>query len=197
MKTGMTKREKIMLFTVGSIAIIYLAIQFLIIPLSTRYSEGLSERGRLNDEKAAHEIEVATLPLLRERQAEAYTNFDELTAGYPVIVENEEIDQMLTTLSIRNVLRPTSLRITPRPALAPAPEPEDGEEGYTPSLPEFTKATVQMTVVGHYNSMLRLLNDVSNKEYMRLTNLSFNDNKSIPELSRVSLTYEITFLNEK
>ena len=65
MKPGLTKREKILLFSVGLIVIIYLAVQFAIIPLSARYNEAISERGRLSDEKAAHEMEAAMIPSLR------------------------------------------------------------------------------------------------------------------------------------
>jgi len=62
MKQGITKREKIMLFVVGLIAVVYLSIQFVIIPLSNRYDEGISERARLQDEIDAHRIEAATIP---------------------------------------------------------------------------------------------------------------------------------------
>ena len=205
MKPGLTKREKIMLFSVGLIAIIALSIQFVIIPLSNRYNEGLNERGRLSAEKAAHEMEVATLPALRDRNSEAYERFDELTDGYPTIVENEEIDNMLTTLSNKNNLRPISLRITPRPTTAPAPQPANGENGDTGengavqnkrSLPEFTKSTVQMNVVGSYQSLMRLIDEVSSIKYIHLTNVGFAENYLMPDQARVSVIYEITFLTE-
>jgi hypothetical protein len=127
LKSGLSKREKIMLFVVGIIVVLYLSIQFAILPLSSRYSEGLAERSRLSDEKVAHEMEAATIPSLRERNAEAYARFGELTSGYPTIIENEEIDFMLTTLSNKNNLSPISLWITPRPTPPPPPVSEDGE----------------------------------------------------------------------
>jgi len=189
MKLTITKREKIMLFVVGLIAVVYLSVQFVIIPLSARYSDGQSERVRLQDELAAHKMEAATLPALRSRSAEAYVKFDELTSGYPTIVENEELDHMLTTLSNRNNLRPTSLRITPRPSRSPTPA------GGT-ALPELIKTTVQMNVVGSYSSLMRLLDEVSGTEYIRLTNVGFTENRQQPELSRITVTYEVTFLTD-
>ena len=196
MKQGITKREKIMLFVVGLIAVVYLSIQFVIIPLSARYNDSISERARLQDEIDAHRIEAATIPGLRERNTEAHARFYELTSGYPTIVENEEIDFMLTTLSNRHNLSPVSLRITPRPPPPPVPEPEDGEEVYTPALPTFTKATVNMNVVGSYDALMRLLDEVSSIQYIRLTDVSYSKNIQMLELSRVSATYEITFLTE-
>jgi len=196
MKLAVTKREKIMLFSVGLIVLIYLAVQFAIIPLSSRYSAAVSERGRLSDEKAAHDLEAAMIPSLRERNSEAYARFDELTSGYPTIVENEELDHMLTSLSNRNQLRPVSLRITPRPTPAPPPAQENGEENQTPDLPEFTKMTVQMNVIGSYRSLLRLFDEVSSIQYIRITNVSFSEDRLIPEASRISATYEITFLTD-
>ena len=197
MKQGVTKREKIMLFVVGLIAVVYLSIQFVIIPLSVSYNESISERARLQDEIDAHRLEAAMIPSLRERNTEAHTRFYELTSGYPTIVENEEIDFMLTTLSNRHNLSPVSLRITPRPPPPPPPESEDGEEVvYTPDLPTFTKSTVQMNVVGSYASLMRLLDEVSSIEYIRLTDVNYSKNIQMLELSRISATYEITFLTD-
>jgi len=196
MKAGITKREKIMLFVVGLIAVVYLSIQFVIIPLSVSYNESISERARLQDEIDAHRLEAAMIPSLRERNTEAHTRFYELTSGYPTIVENEEIDFKLTTLSNRHNLSPVSLRITPQPPPPPAPEPEDGEDVYIPDLPTFTKSTVQMNVVGSYASLMRLLDEVSSIEYIRLTDVNYSKNIQMLELSRISATYEITFLTE-
>jgi len=192
MKLAVTKREKIMLIIVVLIAVIYLAIQFVIIPLSTRYREDLVEQGRLQDEIDVHKIEAATIPGLRERNAEALEKFNNLISGYPVIVDNEELDFMLTSLSNNNNLRPTSLRITPRPARPPPAEVEDGAR----VLPELEKATVQMSVVGTYRSLMNLLDDVSGIQHMRLTNVSYAENIQLPEQSRITATYEITFLSD-
>ena len=196
MKPGITKREKIMLFAVGLVAVVYLSIQFAIIPLSVRYSDSVAERARLQDEIEAHKIEAAMLPSLRERNAEAYAGFSGLTSGYPTIVENEDIDFMLTSLSHNNNLNPVSLRITPRPPPAPAPESEDGEEIYVPDLPIFTKTTVHMNVTGSYRSLMGLLDEVSSIQYIRLTDVNYSKNTQMPELSRISVSYEITFLTD-
>jgi len=189
MKLVITKREKIMLFVVGLIVIVFLAVQFAIVPLSTKYTEGLNERARLQGEIDLHKMEAATIPMLRDRNAETHRRYAELISGYPVIIDNEELDFMLTSLSNEYNLRPASLQISPRPPRPPVPE--DGT-----ALQELTKATVQMNVVGNYRSLLRLLDEVSNTTYMRLTNVSYTENTQQPDLSRISVTYEITFLTD-
>ena len=189
MKLIISKREKIMLFVVGLIAIVFLAVQFAIVPLSARYTEGLNERARLQDEIELHKMEAATIPMLKDRNTEAHRRYAELISGYPVIIDNEELDFMLTSLSNEYNLRPTSLQISPRPARPPVPE-----DGIT--LQELTKATVQMNVTGNYRSLLRLLDEVSNTTYIRLANVSFTENRPLPDLSRISVTYEITFLSD-
>ena len=196
MKTGLTKREKILLFGAGLVLILYLSIQFAIIPLSNTYRTATEERDRLRHERDTHDMEARMLPDLRIRSTETRERFYELTSGYPTIVENEEIDFKLTTLSNRHNLSPVSLRITPQPPPPPAPEPEDGEDVYIPDLPTFTKSTVQMNVVGSYASLMRLLDEVSSIEYIRLTDVNYSKNIQMLELSRISATYEITFLTE-
>ena len=53
MKQGLSKREKFLLFAAGLVLILYLAIQFVILPLASRYMEGIQERNNLRNELAA------------------------------------------------------------------------------------------------------------------------------------------------
>jgi len=205
MKPGLSKREKILLFSVGLIALVYLSIQFVILPLATRYNDSTLERDRLNTEKAAHQMEVQTLPALRERNAEAHERFDRLTDGYLVIVPNDEIDHMLTSLVNINNLRPTSLRFDQRKAPPPPPAQELDEDGNPvesgtsgiPSGPVFVTVTAQMNVTGSYHSLVQLIDEVNAIEYMRLTSISFSqDRQEGPEdRSSISLAFEVTFLS--
>jgi len=213
MKQQLTKREKILLFSVGLIAILYFSIQFAILPLATRYNNGVNERERLTIEKETHDMEAATLPALRTRNEQVNADFDELTNGYPNRMPNEEIDRILTSLCTRLILSPTSLRFAPRdPPPPPPPEPtqpdtvrydaqgtEEEEEEPAPVAPRpvFTKATAFMNVNGSYQSLLRLLDEVNSIEYIRLTNVGFQGSRLLgmqtPD-STISLTFEITML---
>jgi len=191
MKTALTKREKILLFAVGLIAILYVSIQFVILPLSNRYSEGIADRDRLNIEKSSHDMEAATLPSLRDRNVEAHFKFSELIEDYPIIEPNEIIDKMLTTLVNNNNLRPTSLRFAPRDEPPPPPA------GQAPA-PEFIKVTAQMNVVGSYISLVRLMDEVSNITFMHLTTIGFTQNRQLglEDQSSINLTFELTFVSD-
>jgi len=211
MKPGLSKREKVLLFTVGLVAILYFSIQFAILPLATRYTDGINERNQLTAEKEAHQLEAATLPSLRERNAEAHTNFEELTSGYPKQMPNEEIDSILTTMCTGYSLSPNSLRFAPREAPPPPPPPptqpdtvryqDDVPEPEEPVVeaeptPIFTKATAFMNVTGGYHSLLRLIDEVNRIEYIRLTNVGYQENSQaeLAENSTISLTFEVTML---
>jgi len=200
MKTGISKREKILLFVVGIIAILYVSIQFVILPLSERYNTGLRERETLITEVHAHELAVGNLPLLRERYDETYERFDSLTSGYPRLVPNEETDRMLTTRLLNNNFNISSLRFAPRPAAPPPPiidHDDDGKPIYgEPRFDVFTKVTVFINATGTYEDFLQVLSEVSNTEYLRLTNVSFQRGwmAAIDNAATISLTFEVTYL---
>jgi len=203
MKPGLSKREKVLLFSLGLVALVYLSFQFVILPLATRYTEANGERERLTGEKFAHESAVATLPSLRDRNTEVHARFEQLTGGYPVLVENELIDnRMLTPLCINNNMSIVSLRFAPRPA-PPAPVIMYDDEGNQiesepPPPPVFAKVTVFINATGSHASLINLIDEVDSIEYIRLTNVSYSENSldAAANMATISLTFEITFLSE-
>jgi hypothetical protein len=211
MKVEVSKREKILLFVVGLILIIYLAVQFVIVPLGTRYNEGLEERDRLNIEKSTHIREVEALPELRTRNREAHERFASLIAEYPPLVPNEVTDRTLTELFDKNNLGITRVQFSPRPVLPPPviTQPDtvryndDGTVNEEP-VPEppvsvFTKVTVALTVTGSYQNFLRLINEVEGIEHMRLPSVRYAQDWQNIDLnaSNIQLTFEITYLTEE
>ena len=211
MKTGLSRREKILLFSLGLVALIYLAIQFVIIPLATRYSDGIDERERLRSEKAIHEIEVANLPSLRDQHTAARERFELLTRGYPENVPNEIIDnRWLTPICNNNNMSIVSLRFAQReetPLRPPTDQPttvryqEDGtpieEIPEVEPMPVFTKVTAFMNVTGSYQSLLRLIDEVDSTEFLRLTGTGYADSREgiFSDSSSISLTFEVTLVN--
>ena len=203
MKTGLSKREKILLFVVGLLALFYAAIQFGIMPLSARYNDGVNERNRLSDEKARHEMEVVVLPQLRDRAAQANTDFTNLKSDYPQLGPTEEIDRLLTQLCDKNALKISLLNIVKSDASPPPNQDitydEDGnplEEDETAPPPVFTKVSVQMNVSGSYSSLLSLFDDVSATTYIHIKSVSFTENRheESVNVASIALTFEITYL---
>jgi len=205
MKTGITKREKILLFGAGLVLILYLSIQFAILPLSNAYNTGIEERDRLRSERDAHDMEASMLPNLRTRSTETRERFYSFTSGYSIIVPNELTDQRLTSLCNANNMRITSLRFAPRMVAPPTPLQyddegnliEEEEEDETDYYPVFTYVTAFMNLTGTYSSLLNLIDEVIATEYIRLTSVSYTRNvqESI-EASTISLTFEVTYLSE-
>ncbi|MCL2698648.1 MAG: hypothetical protein FWE74_11300, partial [Oscillospiraceae bacterium] len=160
MKTGISKREKKLLFGAGLVLILYLSIQFAILPLTNAYNEGIENRDRLRIEKDTHDMEATTLPNLRIRSTEVRDRFFELTSGYSTIVPNEHIDQRLTALCGNNDLRIISLRFAPRPSTPPPPPPVYDDAGnlvesdQTVYFPVFTNVTAFMNLTGSYAALM-------------------------------------------
>jgi len=201
MKTGITKREKILLFGAGLVLILYLSIQFAIIPLSNAYNTALDQRDQLRTERDAHDMEASVLPGLRNRSTETRERFYELTSGYPMLVPNELTDQRLTSLCGENNMRIVSLRFSPRPVVPPTPPQYDDEGNIieededTHYYPIFTYVTAFMNVTGNYSSLMNLIDEVVETTYIRLTSASFTRNFTEPEMSTISLTFEVTYLS--
>jgi len=210
MKPGLTKREKILLFSVGLLIIFYVSFQFGIMPLSARYNDGVSSRDQLSNEKTAHDMEVVLLPSLRDRNEEAHTKYNALRDEYRVLGPNEDIINMLTDLCNQNSLKPTQMNIS-KPDTPPPPPPappedirynddgepiENEETPEAPPPPVFTKISAQVTVTGNYQSLMRLLEDVSASNYIYLSNVSFTESRQegYEGVANISLAFEITYL---
>ena len=78
MKQGLTKREKILIFSAVLIVLIYLAFQFGFIPLSSYYTDALTERDHLSEEKATIENNIANKSSISEANKNANRKFDEI-----------------------------------------------------------------------------------------------------------------------
>jgi len=191
MKQGLSKREKILLFSAGIVVLLYLAIQFAILPLMARHSEAIQERDRLAAERRIVEADIANKQAIRNANTAAGDRYLVLKDEYPLLIPNEEIATVLTNLCLTNGLRPSMLNIIP-PA---TPVPGQLEQDAPP--PIFTIVTATMNVTGGYPSLLSLLDDIDALQYIRLINLGYSLSRQ-PESSEdgdISLTFELTFIN--
>jgi len=192
MKQGLSKREKILIFSAALIALFYLAIQFAILPLISRYNIGIAERDRLAAEKSAVEFDISSRPIIENQNQTAIERFEEIKQEYPLLIPNEEIVNTLTDLCLRNGLRPTMLNIVPPDA------PRRGSnQPETPVSPLFTVITANMNVTGAYSSLLNLLDEVESLQYMRITNLGYSAGRRADSESEdsITLTFELTYIN--
>ena len=197
---NLSKREKILLFVVAMILILYLAIQFAIVPLYNRYFDDIDERNDLRYESSIVEMEIANISTIRQSHVSAQEQLLRIKQEYPLLIPNEEIDPILTNLCLSNGLIPSTLLFTGSfgaPVIEeeePAPNREEKKEE-----PEYllTIVTVSMNVTGSYRSLLGLLAEVDSLQYIRITNLSYAVPRQTgaPDDSRISITFELTYVN--
>jgi hypothetical protein len=194
MKQGLSKREKVLIFCVGLLALIYLCIQFGIYPLYERVNDGHEELHQLMDDRFAFETNLALEASLRQGNDEARTLFLAIRQGFPPLMPNEEIDNTLTRLCQSMQLRPTMLRIS-APVLTAGQA--DAGENDTYAAPIFAKVTATMNVAGDYSALVRLLDAVESINHIRLTQVSFSGSTQhgISDTANISLVFEVTLLN--
>jgi len=192
---GLSKREKILLFAAALVLILYLAIQFAILPLMSRYVEALQERNYLRTVQAKVDADIADRPNIEAEHQNAQQRFESIKQLYPILVPNEEIVTDLTNMCITNGLSPTRLNITSPPYPAGTDENADG----TASESLFTVITATMNVSGSYTSLTRLLDEVDSKQYVRVTNMTYTvnrpDENNTPTPSTITLNFELTYIN--
>ena len=195
---GLSKREKILLFAAGLVVILYLSVQFVILPLATRYVSSLSERDHLRTEQAKIDADINNKAAIENENREANQRFEAIKKEYPLLVPNEEVATILTNLCITNGLSPSMLSISPPPT-ATTQTTQEGEE-QSESL--FTIITATINVSGTYNSLTRLLDEVDEKQFIRITNMTYREQRQqnddainvLPETD-VTLNFELTFVN--
>ena len=189
---GLSKREKILLFSAGLVVVLYLSIQFVILPLASRYIDSVTERNHLREEQAKVDADIAQRPAIESENAEANRRFDELKQEYPLLVPNEEVVTTLTNLCILNGLSPSRLNITSTP-------PTAQKEGEDTAASQFTVITATVNVSGSYESLTKLLDEVDTKQYIRISNMSYSVNRqrdpTEPTTSSVTLNFELTYTN--
>jgi len=177
----MSKREKILLFSAALLVFIYLVVQFALFPLFSALTDAETTLEYLTAERARFEQDLASLPLMRDGNRHAQERLDSIRAAYPELVPNEDIDVLMTSLVTRHNLSPTLLRIA-RPGVA---------EAYGPEL--FRTVIVTMNLIGRFDSLQMLVDEVDGINFMRITDLSHSEANN-PELSTQSITFELMYV---
>ncbi|MCL2249381.1 MAG: hypothetical protein FWC13_08925 [Oscillospiraceae bacterium] len=181
----LSKREKILLFSAILLLVSYVTIQFVIFPMFERYTQAQVTLQLLSDERAIAEAEITNLPIYRSENAFALERLDEITSAFPVLVPNEDIDMLMTSLVLRHNHSPTLLNITRQ-------QPPQGAEEGEPHL--FTFVTVNMNLIGSLDSLYSLVHEVEGLNFMRITNLSHSAMAGAPQYSTNSITFELKYI---
>ena len=191
MVNSLSKREKILLFSAALVVILYLAIQFAILPLMRNYVNGIEERDHLRSVQRSVDADIDNKTNIENTHKDAVQRFDAIKQEYPLLVPNEEVVTTLNLLCITNGLSPSRLNITSPPYPTPS---EDGEEEEN----LFTVITATVNVTGTGGGLTSLLDEVDTKQYIRVTNMSYSlirDAETSVANASITLNFELTYVN--
>ncbi|MDR2600571.1 MAG: hypothetical protein LBC73_09895 [Oscillospiraceae bacterium] len=178
-----TKREKMLIFIVAIVGAVTLVAIFGVVPMLERLDIANEENRLLDEEVNVVRSRIENRFQYEDENRLANERFTEITLDYPVLVTNEEIDSALTNLCLSNNLRPTSWSVRP----FDRPTPDD----------LFVIISVSMSVVGTYDSFLNLLDDVDEKQHIRIVSMSYLLSRDLEddEFGVITLAFELTYLN--
>ena len=180
---ALTKREKILTFSAGLLAIVYFSVQFAILPLASRLNEARADLDRLQVEQLQVEFDIANRADIERINTIAHETLSYLKEYYPSVISTDEVHLKLTDLTLRHGLVPSSLTMTVAP---------------DPTYPDlFTIVLATMTLEGYFDSIFGLLDEVDENVYIRVaSNFFTQDRRAETEgYGRISTTFELTYLN--
>jgi len=201
---SLSKREKILLYSAGIVVIIYLSIQFIILPLASRYATDLQERSRLNIERTRVEADLANRSNIENAHSNAERQFEDIKSEYPLLVPNEEVDTILTNLCIMNGLSVSGFNITSSPTMRQSSTSSTGDASGDSVDSIFSVVKATMNVRGVTTNVYRLLDAVDGVQYIRIVNLRYSASsgrgqaeEEIGALRRIDVVidFELTFVN--
>ena len=195
-KRGLSKRERVLLFITLLLLIIYLVVQFAIYPLFSRYVDGVQERNQLIAEKAQVETDIMNTAEIEVSNIVAIEKYEQILQEYPRLIPNEEIDRILTDLCITNGLKPTALRFTNSFG---APRSENDSTDQQDDSYLFTVVVATMNMTGNYSSLVELVDDIIEMQFIHITNLGYsianNNTTEEDESANITMAFELTFTN--
>ncbi|MEG1559654.1 MAG: hypothetical protein RRY79_04255 [Clostridia bacterium] len=198
MTINLTKRDKVFIIILLFAVIIFLFVNFLILPTLNKKSELEANILTANDEKFNMETVILTL----EGMKAAVKNNEEAVATaskdfYPMITP-KDIDHLLTGIMKEYNLKPYSLDMGTGPALvgiAPYFASEFSTNGYNEAiLSAVYTETVTLTATGSRENFMRLFDRLVSERAIMVQNFSieersyWNDHTDFVDETWISLT---------
>ena len=179
-KKGFTKRETRMLVLLLVVGVTAALVMLVIIPTFNQLQDDRDEYHRLTIERANVQSMLLSEPVIRENHEQALQMHDELAARFFDDAHSSEIGRMLAQLCEDHNLSPLDQRIQ---------NPVELEPGGA-----FLVVTASMTVSGMYANLKRLIDTVEERDYLRLSRVSFNLRDDSDWLDRVVLVFEVVMI---
>lgn len=115
LKAGDIKLLKLL----GCVLILFFCIRFLIMPALDTSQSLIDEKDQVDQTKAQMEMTIEEAKTLDAKIATQKENLKTLSTGYYDLMENQEVDELLTGIALNNGLMPVYLKIEGTEAKAP------------------------------------------------------------------------------
>ncbi len=115
LKAGDIKLLKLL----GCVLILFFCIRFLIMPALDTSRSLIDEKDQVDQTKAQMEMTIEEAKTLDAKIATQKENLKTLSTGYYDLMENQEVDELLTGIALNNSLMPVYLKIEGTEAKAP------------------------------------------------------------------------------
>jgi hypothetical protein len=190
-KTGLTKREKmlLMIMVVGGLAVVM--VMYVIMPQYNRLIDQNTLRDNLLMERMRVEMVLATEASLREGHAEAQDEYELLRMLYLEESHLSMVGRLLTDLCNTHWLEPIEQRLSPMAAFT--------ETGTRADDAVFSIVTAIMTVNGTYGNLKNMLDTVEKTEFIRVTRIYLSRREGIFDNTvqdRMTIHFEVAMMRD-
>jgi len=184
-RKGFTKREKRLLLLMAVVGFSALMIVYVILPFFNRLQDENDRYSELTFEQMQMQMLFMRAPVIHNEHADALQQLEAARERFLNEAHISEIGRMLTALCEAHNLNVINQQL----ASPVVPEEFDA----------FLVMPVTMTLNGMYDDLNRLLDTVYNIEYLRITRVSFNMNRTEEDLwgrylERVSVSFEVIMM---
>ncbi|MCL2602960.1 MAG: hypothetical protein FWD90_00605 [Defluviitaleaceae bacterium] len=177
-KKGFTKREKRMLLLLAFVGFTALMVMYVILPFNNRLYDERERLHELTFDKMMVQIRLNEVASTRSNHTAAYEQFEDARSRFFDEAHISEVGRMLTNLVTTHGLYAMSQSMS----LPAVPAEWDA----------FLVMQASMTLGGTYENLMRLLDTVYDREYLRITRLSFGVGEE--DLQGISLNFEVIMM---
>jgi hypothetical protein len=187
MNTGLSKREKKLIFLLLVFGAVAMTLQFAVIPMRNTLVGIEEELELLEQQKFEAQTRFGLEHVIRQSHDEARDSAKAVTERYPTNMASAEVDRLLTNLCFRHELIPASLSMSGASYLH-LPERQD----------VFLVVTANMNLSGNFQAFKSLLDDVAASDNLRIirTAYSFGRTGTADDTTTFSAVFEVTMLAE-
>jgi len=158
MRSGLTKREKVLLIIGGSVLVLFVAFNYLIIPAYNAYVEAGIRLSDLEFERLETETKIAGRSGVEAVNERVLARYNELNAVFPENMTSYEADRLITGICNAHDLRPLYLDIGVKAA----------EPGAA-----VTWMVMRVSVTAGHAEIQELINTVNNTAYMYISAFNY------------------------